>query len=177
MMPSGPPISVEEFRSTFGFKALQDALTAQTPERSVLENGIDLTRLGLCLSASTNLGEGFHNPFTDKSSFPNKFVLSPLYPPPSELNDKNMAGLKDRTLFYLFYNFPDLRTQRLAALRLCALDWVFDSKLRLWIKGKELGNGQPLPMTFFSLESWGPVQATISSFAADRVSAPVFREL
>lgn len=175
-MLAASPLDTEEFRSLFGLKALQDALNAQAPERSVLETGIDLTRLGLRLSANASLAEGFKNPFSDKSAFPNFYELPGVYPPPAELSETQVAALKEKTLFYLFYNAADVRVQRLAALRLCTFDWTYDKRLKTWFRLKELQE-QSSSVTLFSLESWGQIKTSIDSHPADRLGTKEFQAL
>ena len=167
-------LSAEEFRATYGLKALQTALNAQVPERSVLETGIDLTRLGLRLSVNASLAEGFKNPFSDKSAFPSFYEVPADYGQPAELDEAKMALLKNKTLFYVFYNWSQPALQRLAALRLCALDWTYEKKAKIWFKTKEL-NEQTT--TVFNVESWTVLRMPFKSDPADQLSFKDFESL
>ena len=153
MLPAKENISNHEFREVYGLRSLELSLARMSRESSLLENGMDLTMLGLKLSAGAPLTDSLKNPFSDQSDFPFSFNFPGGYPAPSELTEAKVFQTKQGTLFYMFYNFMDQKVQRLVAMKLCKLDWLYEPKIKTWVLAKELvANAKTQNVTYYNVE-------------------------
>lgn len=126
----------------YGLGGLLDII--RNPESSIatLSLGIDLSTLGLDLTAGESLYVSFVSPWGDASRRVDQLLPScyhlPHSPPPIQ---QRIGQFQDDTLFYLFYNHTT-PTQHIEAVakELCRRGWRWFKDWNVWIHPNLLGH-------------------------------------
>lgn len=128
---------------TFGLDGLVPVIrTGSTSDATLFSLGLDLSTLGLALTANEPLHRKFQSPWFDHRNCAENVLPACYFAAEAPGLDVHIGALSDETLFYVFYAMPRDQYQLMAASELHTRGWRYHKVLKLWFIKDSLA-GQP----------------------------------